>query len=69
MRIGAYVALGASASIPLLHGVHRYGREYMMQYSGMKWYLIELVIYGEGVSLYGVGNVFLGLCLVEPKVG
>jgi hypothetical protein len=52
--MGAYVALGASAFVPLLHGVQLYGLEYMLQYSGMKWYLLELVLYGGGVSLYGV---------------
>ena len=52
--MGAYVALGASAVIPLLHGVQLYGLEYMLQYSGMKWYLLELALYGGGVSLYGV---------------
>ncbi len=54
MRVGAYVALGASAFVPLLHGVQLYGLEYMLQYSGMKWYLLELVLYGGGVGLYGV---------------
>lgn len=52
--MGAYVALGASAFIPLLHGVQLYGLEYMLQYSGMKWYLLELVFYGGGVGFYGV---------------
>lgn len=54
VRVGAYVALGASAFIPLLHGVQLYGLEYMLKYSGMKWYLLELVAYGGGVSIYGV---------------
>ncbi|KAF3481875.1 uncharacterized protein GIQ15_04634 [Arthroderma uncinatum] len=48
VRVGAYIALGASAFIPLLHGVQLYGLEYMLQYSGMKWYLLELVLYGGG---------------------
>ena len=26
----------------------------MLQYSGMKWYLLELTFYGTGVSLYVV---------------
>ena len=52
--MGAYVALGASALIPPLHGVQLYGLEYMLQYSGMKWYLLELAFYSGGVSLYGV---------------
>ncbi|KAI1821704.1 hemolysin-III protein [Xylaria intraflava] len=53
VRVGAFIALGASAFVPLLHGVQLYGLEYMLQYSGMKWYLLELVFYGGGVSLYG----------------
>ncbi|KAI4864382.1 hemolysin-III protein [Hypoxylon rubiginosum] len=51
--VGSFVALGASAFIPLLHGVQLYGLEYMLQYSGMKWYLLEIVSYGVGVGLYG----------------
>lgn len=53
-RVGAYVTLGASAFIPLLHGVQLYGLEYMLQYAGMEWYLLELFFYGCGVGLYGV---------------
>ena len=52
--MGAYFALGASSFIPLLHGVQLYGLEYMLQYAGMKWYLIELVFYGGGIGLYAV---------------
>ncbi|KAK8002221.1 phosphatidylglycerol/phosphatidylinositol transfer protein [Apiospora arundinis] len=52
VRVGAFVAFGASSFIPLLHGVQRYGLEYLLQYSGMKWYLLELTFYGTGVSLY-----------------
>lgn len=56
LRVGAFVALGASAFIPILQGIRRYGFEYMFQYSGMKYYLPELVFYGCGVSLYGVSS-------------
>lgn len=52
--MGAYFALGASSFIPLLHGVQLYGLDYMLQYAGMKWYLIELAFYGGGVGLYAV---------------
>lgn len=52
--MGAFVVFGASSFVPLLHGVQRYGLEYMLQYSGMKWYLLELAFYGTGVSLYAV---------------
>ncbi|KAI1016210.1 hypothetical protein LB504_009183 [Fusarium proliferatum] len=52
VRVGAYVALGASAFIPLLHGVRVYGLDYMLEYSGMRWYLVELVLYGGGCCLY-----------------
>ncbi|KAJ9413526.1 hemolysin-III related-domain-containing protein [Fusarium oxysporum] len=51
-RVSAYVALGASALIPLLHGVQVYGLEYMLEYSGMKWYLVELLLYGGGCGIY-----------------
>ncbi|KAK7583140.1 hypothetical protein V3481_012434 [Fusarium oxysporum f. sp. vasinfectum] len=53
-RVSAYVALGASALIPLLHGVQVYGLEYMLEYSGMKWYLVELLLYGGGCGIYAV---------------
>ena len=58
VRVSAYFALGASSFVPLLHGVQRYGLKYMLQYAGMKWYLIELVFYGGGVSLYAVCYVY-----------
>ncbi|KAI8416585.1 hypothetical protein FOFC_02897 [Fusarium oxysporum] len=53
-RVSAYVALGASALIPLLHGAQVYGLEYMLEYSGMKWYLVELLLYGGGCGIYAV---------------
>ncbi|PYH40596.1 hemolysin III family protein [Aspergillus saccharolyticus JOP 1030-1] len=52
VKVGAFVIFGALSSIPLLHGVQRYGLRYMLQYSGMYWYLLELSLYGIGVSLY-----------------
>jgi adiponectin receptor len=54
VKVGAFVVFGASSFIPLLHGVQRYGLEYMLQFSGMKLYLLELTFYGTGVSLYAV---------------
>jgi adiponectin receptor len=54
VRVGAYFALGSSSLIPLLHGIQWYGLEYMLQYSGLKWYLLELAFYGGGVGLYAV---------------
>ncbi len=45
----AYIVLGASAFIPLLHAVQMYGLEYMLQNAGMKWYLLELALYACGV--------------------
>ncbi|UKZ59265.1 uncharacterized protein TrAtP1_000584 [Trichoderma atroviride] len=52
VKAGAFVVFGSSSFIPLLHGVQRYGLTYMLQYSGMKWYLLELTFYGTGVTLY-----------------
>ncbi|KAJ5692824.1 hypothetical protein N7462_002247 [Penicillium macrosclerotiorum] len=57
VRVGAYVALGASAFIPLMHGVQLFGLDYMLKYSGMKWYLVELVVYGGGAGLYGIQKI------------
>ncbi|KAH7143203.1 mPR-like GPCR protein [Fusarium sp. MPI-SDFR-AT-0072] len=56
VRVGAYVALGASAFIPLLHGIQVYGLKYMLEYSGMKWYLVELLLYGGGCALYAFSS-------------
>jgi adiponectin receptor len=50
VKAGAFVVFGASSLIPLLHGVARYGIEYMLEYAGMEWYLIELALYGIGVG-------------------
>ncbi|GAB1194770.1 hypothetical protein APSETT444_004020 [Aspergillus pseudonomiae] len=52
VKVGTFGIFGASSFIPLLHGVQRYGLEYMLQYSGIKWYLLELTFYGTGVGLY-----------------
>ncbi|KAG7414877.1 Adiponectin receptor protein 1 [Fusarium oxysporum f. sp. raphani] len=62
-RVSAYVALGASALIPLLHGVQVYGLEYMLEHSGMKWYLVELLLYGGGCGIYAVRT----LCFPFPS--
>ncbi|KAK6387721.1 Adiponectin receptor protein 2 [Exophiala oligosperma] len=52
VKVSAFITFGASSFIPLLHGVERYGLNYMLEHSGMKWYLLELVFYGTGVGLY-----------------
>ncbi|KAH8660125.1 mPR-like GPCR protein [Xylariales sp. PMI_506] len=52
VKLSAFVIFGASSFLPLLHGIQRYGLEYMFQYSGMNWYLIELPFYGTGAGLY-----------------
>ncbi|KAJ5461033.1 uncharacterized protein N7458_002585 [Penicillium daleae] len=52
VKVGAFVIFGASSFIPLLHGVKRYGLEYMLEYSEVKLYLLELTFYSIGVSLY-----------------
>ena len=56
--MAANVVLSASAFIPLLHEIQLYGLKYI-QYSGMKWYLLELVFYGGGVSLYAGKPTYL----------
>lgn len=38
----------------------------MLQYSGMEWYLVELIVYGVGVSIYTVSPAFFVLCPLNP---
>lgn len=38
----------------MLHGVELYGLGHMLDHLGMKWYLIELALYGSGVCFYAV---------------
>ncbi|KAL9057439.1 MAG: hypothetical protein Q9206_002352 [Seirophora lacunosa] len=52
VRTCAYIAVGATSFIPLIHGCKRYGLDYMLQYSGLKYYLIELSFYGGSAVLY-----------------
>ena len=52
--MAALVIVGSSSFIPVVHGVHRYAFQYTLQYSGMKWYILELAFYGSGVGLYAV---------------
>ncbi|KAI3581612.1 mPR-like GPCR protein [Fusarium oxysporum f. sp. albedinis] len=52
VRIGAYVVLGVSAFIPLLYG-----------HLGMKWYLMELLLYGGGCGLYAIFYISI-LCAI-----
>lgn len=55
VRTCACLTLGASTTIPVLHGIQLYGLNYMLEYSGMKWYLLELAIYAGGAGMYAVG--------------
>ncbi|PHH77792.1 hypothetical protein CDD82_3359 [Ophiocordyceps australis] len=45
LKVVAFVVFGSSSLIPLVHGAQRYGLEYMLQYSGMKGYLVKLACY------------------------
>ena len=54
LRTAAFVVLGSSAFIPLLHGSQLFGLKYMLRHSGMKWYLPELACSFAGVTFYGV---------------
>ena len=53
-RTCAFLALGAMSFIPILHGVQRYGLQEMLQYAGLRWYLLELTLYGASAGLYAV---------------
>lgn len=53
-RTCAFVALGATSFVPILHGVYLYGTQQMLHNSGLQWYLLELALYGGSASLYAV---------------
>lgn len=36
----------------MLHGLGLHGADYMFNYMGMKWYLIELCLYGLGTLIF-----------------
>lgn len=55
VRTCACLALGASTTVTALHGIQLYGLDYMLEHSGLRWYLLELAIYAGGVALYAVG--------------
>ncbi|KAK4553671.1 hypothetical protein LTR86_009169 [Recurvomyces mirabilis] len=52
LRVVAFFLFGLSAFVPLLHGVGLHGSDYMFNYMGMKWYLIELSLYALGTLIY-----------------
>ena len=53
VKVGVFAIFGASSCVPLIHGVQRYGLK-CMQYSGLTWYLLELIFYGIGAGVYTV---------------
>ena len=54
LRMIAFLLFGTSALISLLHGFCLYGYHYMFGYMGMKWYLVELSLYGSGILIFAV---------------
>ncbi len=69
VKEGAFVVFRASSFTPLLQGVQRYGLKYMLQYSGMKWYLLELTFYGTGVGLYAVCGMLTSRLSIPGETG
>ena len=49
--------LGTSSLVPIVHAVQLYGFKHALRALGVKWYLVELALYGSGVIVYGVGHV------------
>ncbi|KAI1257949.1 hypothetical protein MGN70_000994 [Eutypa lata] len=54
IKVSAFIVFGATSFIHLLHGAQRYGSEYMLQYAGMDWYLLEIFFYGTSVLMYAL---------------
>lgn len=68
VRTCAFVALGATSLIPILHGVYLYGTQHMLHNSGLQWYLLELALYGGSASLYAVRLSFSHPNLVSVDI-
>jgi adiponectin receptor len=54
LRVSAFVALGLSGFIPIVHGLRIYGLDRMWRASGLPYYLLEGGILGAGALCYAM---------------
>ena len=53
-----FAAMGLSAVFPVVHGVLIYGAAKMDALSGMRWTILQGVLYLTGAALYAVSTTF-----------
>jgi adiponectin receptor len=49
-----FVAMGASAVIPVLHGVSLFGVTQLERQMGLSWLVLQGVLYVSGAGIYAV---------------
>jgi len=53
-----FVAMGASAVIPVLHGISLFGITQLEQQMGLSWLVLQGVLYVSGAAIYAVSIRF-----------
>lgn len=56
-----FVAMGASAVIPVLHGIFLFGLDQLEQQIGLSWLVLQGVLYISGAAIYAVSRSFAGM--------
>jgi len=53
-----FVAMGASAVIPVLHGISLFGITQLERQMGLSWLVLQGVLYVSGAAIYAVSIRF-----------
>ena len=73
VRALAFVAMGLSAVVPVLHGLQMYGYEQVEKQIGLSWVVSQGVLYITGATLYAVSCEhelvkLLDLTLIQSRI-
>ena len=63
-RAGMFVAMGASAIIPVLHGIFLFGADQLQRQIGLSWLVLQGVLYISGAAIYAVSRT-VGMMLCQ----
>jgi adiponectin receptor len=63
-RAGMFVAMGASAVIPVLHGISLFGVTQLERQMGLSWLVLQGVLYVSGAAIYAVSTVSARYCQI-----
>lgn len=56
-RAGMFVAMGASAVVPVLHGISLFGVAQLEQQMGLFWLVLQGLLYISGAAIYAVSTI------------